>query len=503
MGARRVRPRVSVQTSLQKPGASGLIIARFRAPARLHAERRRRPAPVARSTHHRDSRRNQTHPAAGHPGRPGGAGLDGHGRGRYRDGRPLGPSAIAATGVGNSLHLGFAIFGMGLLLGLDTLVSQAYGARDLARCRAWLRVGLRLVWLITLPLVIVLTAVWLAIPSLGFHGETLPLLRAYFAILVLSTPFLLLYAAFRRFLQGTHHVAPVMWALVTANVVNALANWVFIYGKLGLPALGVSGAAWATFSSRLYMCGLLGAAVWWTRPREAASTAAPDDAEAGAEGPATLGRLVRLGLPAASTVTAEVGVFAVATGLAGTLEPVATASHQIALNIAAVAFMVPLGLASAGAVRVGNAVGARDPRGAAAAGWTVIAMGVTFMLLSGLVFVTVPRWLIGLFTHDPAVLALGSSLLLIAAVFQLFDGLQGVVTGTLRGLGDTRTAMITNLCAHWVVGIPVGYSLCFVAGWGARGLWWGLSAGLILAGVVLTAVWSRRVSHYQARGRLG
>lgn len=413
---------------------------------------------------------------------------------------PLGPAAIGAVGVGNSLHLGFAIFGMGLLLGLDTLVSQAYGARDLALGRRWLATGVRLALAATLPLVAVLLAVYAAIPRFGFNTETMGLLEGYYLVVVGSTPFLLLYAAFRRYLQSTHHVAPVMFALVSANVVNALANWVFIYGRLGLPALGVTGAAWATFASRLYMSGLLAGAVWWADraapcPRESAATE-------GARGDTSIRRLVELGLPAASTVTAEVGVFALATALAGRLDPVATASHQIALNIAAVAFMIPLGLASAGAVRVGNAVGAQDPRGAAAAGWTVIAMAVAFMLCSGLLFVLVPRTLIGFFTGDAEVLALGSSLLLIAAVFQLFDGLQGVITGTLRGLGDTRTPMVTNLGAHWVVGLPVGYTLCFISGWGAAGLWWGLSIGLILAGAVLLTVWARSVRRYQQRGRL-
>jgi MATE family multidrug resistance protein len=395
---------------------------------------------------------------------------------------PLGPAAIGAVGVGNSLHLGFAIFGMGLLLGLDTLVSQAYGARDLALCRAWLHRGTELARISTVPLMMILALVWVATPRLGFHADTLPLLRGYFAIVILSTPFLLLYAAFRRYLQSTHHVAPVMFALVSANLINALANWTFIYGKAGLPALGVSGAAWATLVSRVYMFGLLALAAWWY-DRKAAPPA----------GTTSVRRLVELGLPAASTVTAEVGVFAVATALAGQLEPVATAAHQIALNIAAVAFMIPLGLASAGAVRVGNAVGARNPHGAAAAGWTVIAMGVAFMLASGALFVAAPRMLIGLFTADEAVLSLGASLLLIAAVFQLFDGLQGVVTGTLRGLGDTRTPMVTNLAAHWLLGLPVGYGLCFLAGWGVRGLWWGLSLGLMVAGVVLTTVWARSV----------
>jgi len=427
---------------------------------------------------------------------------------------PLGPAAIGAVGVGNSLHLGFAIFGMGLLLGLDTLVSQAYGARDLALGRRWLATGVRLALLATLPLVAILLAVYAAIPALGFNPETMTLLQGYYWVVIWSTPFLLLYAAFRRYLQSTHHVAPVMFALVSANVVNAVANWAFIYGNLGMPGLGVPGAAWATFASRVYMSGLLFGAVWWA-DRTALRAGGPSSpggplwethATALGAGTARAGtsirRLVELGLPAASTVTAEVGVFAVATALAGQLEPVATASHQIALNIAAVAFMIPLGLASAGAVRVGNAVGAENPRGAAAAGWTVIAMGTAFMLFSGLLFVLIPRPLIGLFSRDADVLALGSSLLLIAAVFQLFDGLQGVITGTLRGLGDTRTPMVTNLAAHWLVGLPVGYTLCFIAGWGAAGLWWGLSVGLILAGAVLLTIWARSVRHYQHTGRL-
>jgi multidrug resistance protein, MATE family len=427
---------------------------------------------------------------------------------------PLGPAAIGAVGVGNSLHLGFAIFGMGLLLGLDTLVSQSYGARDLALCRAWLRRGLQLALLSTLPIMVVLAGVWGAVPALGFHPDTLPLLQDYLGIVILSTPFLLLYAAFRRYLQSTHHVAPVMFALVSANLINGFANWVFIYGKFGLPALGVAGAALATLAARVYMCVVLWAAVKWTEEATEREVGDGTDGHTNAPGAAasasgvaglalearpSIRRLVELGFPAASTVTAEVGVFAVATALAGKLEPVATASHQIALNIAAVAFMIPLGLASAGAVRVGNAVGARNPRGAAAAGWTVIVMGVAFMLFSGALFVTVPGALIGLFTTDAAVLALGGSLLWIAAVFQLFDGLQGVVTGTLRGLGDTRTSMVTNLAAHWLIGLPVGYWLCFVAGWGARGLWWGLSAGLIVAGAVLTAVWARSVARLSGR----
>jgi MATE family multidrug resistance protein len=271
--------------------------------------------------------------------------------------------------------------------------------------------------------------------------------------------------------------------------VNAGANWVLIYGHFGLPAMGVSGAALATVVSRLYMATvLLVAIVHYDRWRLGDVRALAGRLER-----PFFRRLLQLGFPAASTVTLEVGVFASATALAGKLDPIAAASHQIALNIAALAFMVPLGLASAGAVRVGHAVGAQDPKRAAAAGWTAILLGVLFMLSAAMTFLAIPRTLIGFFTDDPAVLALGSTLLFVAAVFQLFDGLQGVTTGVLRGVADTRTPMITNLAAHWVFGLPVGYTLCFVLGVGVIGLWIGLSAGLIIAGVVLLYVWHRRI----------
>lgn len=420
---------------------------------------------------------------------------------------PLGPMAIAAAGVGNSLHIGFAIFGMGLLLGLDTLVSQAYGARDLGLCRRWLWRGLELAALITVPLMLVLLALLVMLPRLGFNQETLPFLQDYFGVVIWSTAPLLLYAAFRRYLQSTHHVTAVMFALVSANLVNAVINWALIFGHLGMPALGVAGAAWATVISRVYMASVLGAAAWWSWrapvvPGPSEPLESPLPVPESLRAPVSLRRLLDLGFPAACTVTAEVGVFALATAMAGSLAPVATAAHQIALNIAAVAFMIPLGLASAGAVRVGNAVGARSPRAAAEAGWTVILLGTAFMLASGLSFLAIPHILIGGFTTEPSVLELGTSLLAIAAVFQLFDGLQGVITGTLRGLGDTRTPMITNLAAHWLVGLPVGYTLCFLLGWGASGLWWGLSVGLIIAGIVLLTVWTRKIGAYQDTGRI-
>ena len=407
---------------------------------------------------------------------------------------PLGPEAISAVGVGAAMHIAFAIFGMGVLLGLDTLVSQAHGAGNIRDCHRWLFDGLTLGAVLTVPIMAVCLLLAYAIPSLGFHAAIAPKLQSYFFVLIWSTPFLIAYAACRRYLQGLHRVTPVMFALISANLLNAAMNWLLVYGHWGFPALGVTGSAWATLIARIYMFGALLIAIWIT------------DRSSGHESlwqvpriidTARLRQLLRLGLPAASQMLAEVGVFALATALAGTLDPISGASHQIALNLAGVAFMIPLGVGSAGAVRVGHAVGAGDSIRAAAAGWTAILLGVAFMLTSGALFVAIPRTLIGWFSSDPAVLSVGTSLLYLAAIFQLFDGIQGVITGTLRGIGDTRTPMIVNLGAHWFLGLPVSYTLCFIVGWGVWGLWVGLSLGLIVTGVILLWVWTVKIKRFQ------
>ena len=422
---------------------------------------------------------------------------------------PLGPQAISAAGVGNSMHIAFAIFGMAIMLGLDALVSQAYGARDIRECHRLFFDGLALAALMALPLMALLAAVWFAIPFLGFHGEVRPLLESYFGIAILSTPFLLGYATCRRYLTGMHTATPVMIALVTANVINAAANWILIYGRFGFAALGVTGSAWATLISRIYMLAVLLFAVWWydkKRTRQLGITGLDQPGQRGGESlwhvdwrldRLRLRRLLRLGLPAASQMGAEVGVFALATALSGMLDPISSAAHQIALNLAGLSFMIPLGVGAAGAVRVGYWVGARQPARSAASGWTAILLGTGFMVASGLVFVVMPQQLIGLFTTDAGVLRVGTALLLLAALFQLFDGVQGVITGTLRGLGDTRTPMLANLGAHWLLGLPISYTLCFLLGWGVYGLWVGLTLGLIVVAVILVWVWTVKIGQYR------
>jgi MATE family multidrug resistance protein len=279
-------------------------------------------------------------------------------------------------------------------------------------------------------------------------------------------------------------VRPITFALMSANLVNVAVNWTLIYGHLGFPALGATGAAWATVVSRVYMAAVLFAAVRESRR----GRAGPRRMARRVEWPA-IRRLVALGGPAGLQILLEVGVFAAATALAGRLAPAALAAHQIAMNLWAFVFMVPLGLSAAGAVRVGQAVGRRDREGVRRAGWTALALGAAFTATAAVVFLAAARPLIGAFSRDATVIALGPSLLAIAGVCLVFDGTQGVSTGILRGLGETRIPMFANLAGHWLVGLPLGYAACFWWGWGVQGLWLGLAAGLTAVGATLLATW--------------
>jgi MATE family multidrug resistance protein len=202
-------------------------------------------------------------------------------------------------------------------------------------------------------------------------------------------------------------------------------------------------------------------------------------------------QLVRIGAPAAGQIVLEVGAWNSATFAAGLLNPVALATHSIALNYASVTYMVPLGMSAAAAVSVGHAIGAGDPSRARRAGWLALGLGTGFMLLAAVVFLVVPRPLIMLYTHDTRVLIEGPTLLYVAAAFQIFDGIQTVSTGALRGLGETRVPMIANLVGYWVLGLPLGLTLCFAVQWGVYGLWIGLTLALIVIASSLLHRWSK------------
>jgi MATE family multidrug resistance protein len=288
-------------------------------------------------------------------------------------------------------------------------------------------------------------------------------------------------------LQGVGDVRVVTVTIVAANLVNWFGNWVLIYGKLGMPALGVNGSAISTVGSFVCMAAaLLGFA--WRHERRRGHQLFHHWAGPHLE---KLSDLVRLGAPAAGQIVIEMAAWNMATLSAGWLTPVALATHQIVLNYASLTYVVPLGVSAAAAVSVGHAVGAGDGPRARRAGWLALGLGTGFMLLAAVVFLVEPGPLIALYTRDPQVMAVGPGLLVLAAAFQIFDGIQTVSTGALRGLGETRIPMLANLVGYWVLGLPLGLTLCFVFRWGIYGLWSGILMALIVIALVLLARWRR------------
>ena len=402
----------------------------------------------------------------------------------------LGPVAIGAVALGNALYMAPSLFGIGLLLGLDTVVSQAFGRNDHEACHRWLAQGVYMAAVATPPLML---AVYLVTANLFRFGVAPSLIApsvAYGDTLLWGTLPLLLYAAVRRYLQAVGEVRVITVTFAVANLSNWAFNYVLINGKFGFPAMGVRGSALSTVISRILMAAMLFFFAWnyerrrghplfehWARPASSA-----------------MRELLHLGAPVAFQIVAEVAAFGVATVLAGRFSADALAAHQIALNYAALAYMVPLGISSAAAVAVGQATGAGDHPRARLSAKLALGLGVGFMLCSAALFILLPRPLIAVYTRDAPVVAIGIPLLRLAALFAVFDAVQIISTGALRGVGLTRAPMLANLAGYWVVGLPVGMLLAFRLGYGVYGLWIGLSLALMLIAVALLLYWRQQSS---------
>ncbi len=396
----------------------------------------------------------------------------------------LGPTAVAALGVGGAVYSLAFFIGLGVLLGLDRVASVAFGAGDhVAVARAYVQ-GLLLGTVASGVCVLGLLAGAWSLPRFGVDAAIVPEARRYLYTVAPSLVPVLWFTAARQTLQATGDTRAATAILLVANVVNFLADYALIEGRWGFAPRGVEGAALATLVCRGFMAvamlawgasrglGLRGVGL---RPH----------------GP-TLRELLRLGLPAGAQLVLEGGVFSLASVLVGRLGATPAAAHQVVLQVASLTFMVPLGLSAAGAVRVGQSLGRGDPRGAARAGWTAVLLGGAFMLASGLTLLGLAAPILGAFSLRADALALARTLLLCAALFQLFDGLQVTLAGVLRGLGDTASSLVANLVGHWGIGLPVGVGLAFGLGLGAVGMWVGLATGLAAVAVALLVHWTRR-----------
>jgi multidrug resistance protein, MATE family len=399
----------------------------------------------------------------------------------------LGPSAIGAVGLGNAIYYAPSLFGIGLLLGLDTLVSQSWGARRYDDCHRSLAQATYIAAAFTPPLMLSMLVAQRIFTGHGVDSTVAGLSRSYVTLLNWGTFPLLIYGCFRRYLQGVGRVRPVAFALITANLINLAGNWILIYGHFGFPALGVRGSALSTCAARVYMAAVLVYAAWAHENRRGHALFAHWPAPQWTR----IRALLALGLPAASQVVLEVAAFGAVTIMASHLGPIPLATHEIVLSCAAYTYMVPLGISAAAAVAVGHAIGAGNPARARRAGTLAIFLGVGFMACMAVLLITVPRPIIGIWTHDPHVLALGAHILAIVAGFQIFDGIQSVSTGALRGLGETRFPMLINFAGYWLFGLPLGALLCFALRQGLSGLWIGLTVALITIALLLCTRWFR------------
>ncbi len=395
----------------------------------------------------------------------------------------LSARALAAVALGNLYFFGLAIFATGTLMVLDPVVAQAVGARDEPAIARGIQRGVTLAGLLTLPAVALLLSAERFMTLAAQPAEVVPLAAAYAVRLTPGVLPFFLFIVFRQSLQAMRSTAPLVVTIVVANIVNAALNWILIYGRFGAPAMGVEGSAWATTVAR-WVLALMLVALVYRRLTPYLWPVRPEIWEL-----APLGRMLRLGLPIGCQYLLEFGAFATVALMMGWLGETEMAGHQVAINLASLTFMVPLGTSDAASVLVGQAVGRRDPEGARGAAYSALLCGAGFMTLTAIVFLTVPGPLARLYTDEVQVWALAAALIPLAGIFQVFDGLQAVGGGILRGLGETRIAMLVNLLGYWFLGLPVSYLLGFRLGLGPQGLWWGLVVGLaVVASILLVRV---------------
>ena len=391
----------------------------------------------------------------------------------------LSAAALAAVAAGNMYFYAVAIFGMGTLMALDPIVAQAVGARDQPAIARAVQRGLIIAAMLTLWVAFALLFAGPVLRWLRQPAEIVPMAAVFSRALIPGIFPLLAFVVFRQSLQAMAIMRPIMIAMVMSNLVNAALNWVLIYGHFGAPALGVAGSAWATTISRWMLLAMLLA---FSR-RELVPYVRHWHADSFALAPLT--RMLHIGAPIGLHHILEYGAFGAVMMVMGALGTTQIASHQVAINLASLTFMVPLGISQAGGVLVGTAIGRGDNAAARHAAGAAMLLGVGFMFLTAIVMLAAPNLLAVIYTSDAAVLALSASLIQVAGVFQVFDGLQVVGSGVLRGVGDTRVPMIAGLLGFWVFGMPVSLYLGLRTPLGAVGLWWGLVIGLAVVGVFL------------------
>lgn len=396
---------------------------------------------------------------------------------------------MGAVGLGSSVFLAMAILGLGLGMGCEPLIAQAFGAKKdrLARHEAWQ--GAYVALLAAVPLYLLALLFAANLEHLGVAADLAPPTRAFLYGRLPSLPPFFVGVVLRVYLQAAHHTRPVVWIAVAMNLVNFVLDWLFLFGdaglgRLGLPPLGVPmlgafGVGLASTLATFLQTALLAVAVG---RMPMAADAAPWRRPV----PRLMRRIVDIGLPTGLQMLAECGVFTLTALFMGGMGTTAMAAHQTAMMLASLSFSVCVGIGAATAVQVGRAIGRGDTAATRHSGFAGLNLGIGFMAASALCLWFFPAQLARLLTDDPALVDAAVPLLRIAGVFQIADGAQTVMSGALRGAGHTRWPFVTNVVSHWGIGLPIALALGFSMKLGPRGLWWGLTAGLIVAALVLS-----------------
>lgn len=383
----------------------------------------------------------------------------------------LGGRELAACGLANAVFFGVSVFGLGLMLGIDPLISQAVGAGDHARARHVLWQGVWLSLLSTVFLDAILLGGPLLLHMIAVRPELVDPAASFLLIRLIGLAPWLMFFVLRAYLQAHHVTRPLVIAMVLGNILN-LAGDIFLVFTMHL---GMNGAAISTVICQFFALAILAGAVMRIH--------VPHFSRAWTT--VEMQRAIRVGLPTAFQVTAEVGIFALVALLAGRLGTIDLAAHQLVISLASFTFTVALGVATAGSVRVGLAVGARDREGARRAGLAAFIGAAMVMSVSAIAFMTVPRLLARIVTNQESVIAASLPLFFVAALFQLSDGLQAAGIGALRGAADTKFAFVANVIGYWVIGLPIALLLGFKFGMGVVGFWWGFVAGLTCVAILV------------------
>lgn len=401
----------------------------------------------------------------------------------------VGVTELAASALANSWQWVFLSLGLGLVMGIEPLISQAHGAGDGDGAALALQRGIVVALLAGVPVALAMAATREGLLLLGQDPTVAELAGRYNMYKLPTAPGFLVYSALRQYLQARTLMAPATWVMWVGNALHVVLDWALIFGHLGAPALGIDGAA---ISSAITVAFLpLGLAAWVRVFRLHAGAWRRWDRRVLSR--AGLSQVARLGLPVGATLSLEASAFSLGTWMAGWLGRDALASHQIVLNMAALSFMVPLGISQGSAVRVGNLIGQGDAAGMRRAIQAALLLGVGVMTISATLMSLLRFQLPALYTGDARVVALAAQILPLAAAFQLSDGTQVVAGGVLRGMGRPGAAALVNLVGYYAVALPLAYLLAFGSGLGLSGIWVALAAGLAVVALSL-AFWVRRTA---------